>query len=212
MLFRSAFLRLRFVKFQFPFLDAADFAAKRQEFFLVVNHLVAVRADERIILLQENRLFRANFLTEAAEDAAEHVDLKFRRHFFRVGAVGLLTVLAGRRDANGFRRTDKFAELARNAFRVAFLILHEIWRAAITGWQRPFLFGIFHRHHFALDERGVGVLERHLQPADDGRQIKLFPKRQWLAINNHFVFKGVDTARSGKNELSNFSRKALILF
>jgi hypothetical protein len=31
--------------------------------------------------MQENRLFRADFLAEAAEDAAQHVDLEFRGIF-----------------------------------------------------------------------------------------------------------------------------------
>ena len=73
------------------------------------------------------------------------------RHLFRVGAVGGLAEFAGRRDADGFGRTDKFTKLARNAFRVPFLILHEIGRAAIIRRQRPFLLGIFHRHDLALN-------------------------------------------------------------
>src|SRR5206468_1734973 len=79
---RKAFLRLRLFQFQFPLLDAGADAAERQQFFLVVNHLLAAAADQRIILLQKDRLFRADFLAEAAVDAAKHVDLEFRRHLF----------------------------------------------------------------------------------------------------------------------------------
>src|ERR1022692_3729632 len=183
---RETFLLFGFFQLEFPFLDAGADAAKREQFFLVVNHLFAAGAGERVVLLQKDRFLRANFLAEAAKDAAQHVDLKFLRHLFRVGAVGGFAKFAGRRDADGFRRANKFAKLARNAFRVAVLILHEIGRAAIFRRERPFLLGIFHRHHFALDERGIGVLQRDFQSADDGRQIKLFPKRQGFAIYNHF--------------------------
>src|SRR5208282_2742590 len=54
--------------FVFPLLDAALDAAQHEEFFLVVNHLGAAGAGERIIFLQKNRLLRADFLAKAAED------------------------------------------------------------------------------------------------------------------------------------------------
>jgi len=88
--------------------------------------------------------------------------------------------LTRRRDADGFRWADKFAKLARNAFRIVVLILDQIRRAAITSGQRPFLFGIFHRHDLAEKQRVVGVLEGDFQSADNGWQIKLFPKLRTL--------------------------------
>src|SRR5277367_3684033 len=88
---RKSFLFLRFFQFIFPFLDAADRAAEREEFFLVVNHLGARQAGERIIFLKKNRLFRTDFLAKAAENAAQHVDLERLRHLFRVRAVSELS-------------------------------------------------------------------------------------------------------------------------
>src|ERR1039457_4070087 len=73
-LHRKRLLFLRLFQLVFPLLDAAVCAAEREEFFLVVNHFITARAGERIILLQENGLLRADFLAKAAENAAEHVD------------------------------------------------------------------------------------------------------------------------------------------
>src|SRR3974390_298987 len=128
---RKTLLLFGFFQFVFPFLDAGSRAAEFQELLFVVNQFFAADADVRPIMLEENRLFRANFLTEAAINAAEHVDLELQRHLLGVWTIGLQTAVAGRRDADGFRRTDKFAELTRDAFGVAVLVLHEIRRATI---------------------------------------------------------------------------------
>src|SRR5438093_155424 len=97
-------------------------AAEFEQLFSVVNHLRAARAGERIILLQEDGFLRADFLAEAAENAAKHVDLEFLRHLLRVRAVGRLARRTGRRDLDGLGRADKLAELARDALGVAVLV------------------------------------------------------------------------------------------
>src|SRR5207249_3125465 len=85
-------LLLRFLQFAFPFPDAVVVdAAQGEQFFFVVNHLLAAGAGERVVFHQEDRLFRTNLLAITAEDAAEHVNLKFLRHLLRVRAVGDLS-------------------------------------------------------------------------------------------------------------------------
>ena len=166
-----------------PLLHARVNAAEGEEFFFVVNHFRAARAGERIIFLQEDRFFRADFLAEAAEDAPKHVDLEFLRHLLRVRTIRELPRRTGRRDLDGLGRTDKFAKLAAHAFGAAFLILHKIRRAAIALRHDPFLLGILHRH-FLFEE----VAQRDFEPADDGRQIKPLPKIQWFAFDDHLKF------------------------
>src|SRR5438045_1586859 len=85
---RKHLLILRFLRLVLPFLDAGAGTAEREEFLFVVDHLFASEAAERIVLLQEDRFLRADFLAEAAENAAEHVDFELLRHLLRVGAVG----------------------------------------------------------------------------------------------------------------------------
>ena len=97
-------LRARLVRLLLPL---ADFVlvdpAKGKQFFFVVNHFVPACAGERIIFHEKDRFFGADFLTKPAEDAAEHVDLKFLgrlldiAHFGRAGR-------SRRRDADCFGR------------------------------------------------------------------------------------------------------------
>src|SRR2546429_9702721 len=114
--------RLRFLRFVFPFLNAVVVdAAQGEQFFFVVNHLLAAGAGERIVFHQEDRLLRTNLLAIAAEDAAEHIDLKFLRHLLRVRAVGDLSCRTRWNDFDGFGRADKLPELAGDTLGVPFL-------------------------------------------------------------------------------------------
>src|SRR6266576_3706234 len=131
-LHRKLFLLFRFLHLVLPLPDAALHAAEREKFLLVVNHLLASQATERVVLEQEDRFLRADLLAIAAEDAAEHVDLEFPGHLLGVGPVGVARHRAGRCDANRLRRADELAKLARDALGVAVLVLHEIRRAAIV--------------------------------------------------------------------------------
>src|SRR5438477_10010150 len=77
---RKHVLLLRLLGLLLPFPDAIVVdAAEGQELFLVVNHLFAAGSGERVILHQEDRFFGTNLLAIAAENAAEHVNLKFFR-------------------------------------------------------------------------------------------------------------------------------------
>src|SRR5581483_9195929 len=96
-------------------------AAQMEQLFLVVDHLLPARAGQGIILHQKNRLLRADFLAKAAEDAPEHVDLKFLRPLLHVAGLRR-AARAGRSDANGLRRADEFAQLARHALGPPFLV------------------------------------------------------------------------------------------
>src|SRR6266850_5662389 len=180
----SQWYPLRFGLFSLllPFLDAIIVdAAKREQFFFIVNHLLAGGARERVIFHQENRLLGTDFLAETAEDATKHVNLKLLRHLLRVRPVGLRAVRAGWDDSYGFGRTDEFAKLAGDALGVAFLVLHEIRRAAVTFGHDPFLLGILQRH-FLFEK----MAQRDFEPADDGWQVKPLPKVQFASLNNHF--------------------------
>src|SRR4051812_40159634 len=62
-------------------------AAELIEPVLVVDHLLAGVAGHRILLLQEDRLLRADLLAHAAVNAAQHVDFEFLRRAFDVRVV-----------------------------------------------------------------------------------------------------------------------------
>ena len=162
-------------------------ATQGQQLLLVVNHLSPAQPGERVVALEENGLLRTDFLTEAAEDAPEHVDLEFLGHLLRIATVGGLSLGAGRRDLDGLGRTHEFAKLARDALGVALLILHEIGRAAITLGHDPFLLGILHRDRLPAEDRVHEMPRRHLEPAPDGREIEAFPEGKLCAFNNHAV-------------------------
>src|SRR6267143_2243211 len=60
---RKRLLPLRFFEFVFPLLDAVVVdAAKREQFFLVVNHLLAAGAGQRIVFHQEDSFLRTDLL------------------------------------------------------------------------------------------------------------------------------------------------------
>jgi len=93
-----------------------------EEFFLVVDHFVARLSGQRVVLLQEDRLLRADFLAVAAEDASEHVDLEFEAAIFSAFERSAGDHSGGRRDPDGLGRTDEFAELAGDTLGIALLI------------------------------------------------------------------------------------------
>src|SRR5437870_12504016 len=109
-LHRKSFLLFSFFSFLFPLLNACVDTAEGEEFFFVVNHFLAARAGERVVLHQEDCFLRADFLAEAAENAAKHVDLEFLRHLLRVWAVSELPDRARWNNFNGLWRTDEFAK------------------------------------------------------------------------------------------------------
>src|SRR6266852_5053362 len=103
---RKIFLLLCFLQLVLPFLDATVNAAERQQFLFVVDHFFAREADQRIIFHQENRFLRADFLAIAAEDAAQHVNLKFLWRLLDVAHLRR-AVRSRRRDPNGLGRTHE---------------------------------------------------------------------------------------------------------
>ena len=178
---RKHMLLARVLEFVFPFLDSIVVdAAQGEEFFLVVDHFLAAPSGERVVLHQEDRLLRTDLLAIAAEDAAEHVDLEFPGHLLSVWPVGGLVVRSGRDDPDRLGWADEFAELAGNALRVALLVPHQVGRPAVAFGHDPLLFRILHRHFLAKK-----MTNRDLKPADDGGQIKPFPKSQAFSFYDH---------------------------
>ena len=62
-------------------------AAEFVELGLVVDHLGAGVAAHRELVLQPDRLLRANLLAQAAVDAAQHVDVEGLRSLFNVSVL-----------------------------------------------------------------------------------------------------------------------------
>src|SRR5688572_28337447 len=154
-------------------------ATKGEQLFLIVNHLFAGGAGQRIILHQKNGFLGTYFLAIAAKDAAQHVDLEFLWRFLDVADFRRAR-WAGGIDANGFRRAYELAELASDAFDAAFGVAAEIGRAAITFRHDPLFLPILHGD-FLFEE----VAQRDFQPAEDSGQVKPFPPGQIWALNNH---------------------------
>src|SRR5262245_46446520 len=68
-----------------PLLDLIDVrSAQREQLLLVIDHLLAALARQRIIALQEDRLLWTHLLAKAAEDATEHIDVEFLWSFFNI--------------------------------------------------------------------------------------------------------------------------------
>src|SRR6185369_1066622 len=156
-------------------------SAQRKQLFFVVDHLGAAGAGQRVIFQKENRFLRANFLAEAAEDAAKHVDVKFFGGLFHIAGFGSSS-RPWRNNVNGFGRTDELEELAGDAFGAALLILHQVRRTPVTLRHDPLLFGILHRHFFLKK-----MPNRDLESADNRRQVKPLPKIEFFAFNDHFA-------------------------
>lgn len=86
---------------------SADFV----EFFLVVNHFCARGAGDEIVLAEEDGLFRANFFTHAAVDAADHIDIELTGAFFDFCPFIIGGDFRGG-DFDCFWGADEFAKLA----------------------------------------------------------------------------------------------------
>ena len=150
-------------------------AAHFVEFLFVVNHVGARVTGNRKHVLQPDGFLGANLLAESAINAAEHVDFKFARGFLdvRVGRVG--GDFAGR-DADGLGRTDKFAELAGDAFFASVGVAHERGRAAVAGEKLGAFLGVIYGERLGDD-----VLQRRLHAREYLRDISALGKGEWLA-------------------------------
>ena len=124
-------------------------AAHFVELGLVVDGLGLVRGGEQVILAHEDGLFRAGFLTHAAVDAAEHVDLEFLGRFFHLAPGAFLDGAGG--DGDGAGRADEFAELAGHAAFAAVFPLHQDGSPAVVFRQVlvPPEFRVLHRDAYA---------------------------------------------------------------
>src|SRR3954464_6398957 len=102
-------------------------SSQSQQLFLVIDHLLARRASEGIILHEKNGLLRTNLLAIAAENAAQHVDLKFPGGLFHIAHLGN-SGRPRRRDPDGFGWADEFTQLTRDTLDAALLVFHQIRR------------------------------------------------------------------------------------
>src|SRR3954463_11643313 len=86
-----------------------------------------------------NRFLGADFLTVAAEDAAEFVDLEEQR-------IAIAVLVFTRHELDAIRRTDSRAETASDALRLPIFGGEHPVRPSPTRRERPFLFRILNRH------------------------------------------------------------------
>src|ERR1700693_4665700 len=99
-------------------------AADLQQFVFVMHHLLARESGDSVIFAEKNRLFRANFLAHAAENAADHVDIEFLWIFLDLGeAVGRWNFPGNDFDRTG--RADEFAKLTGDAAYTTGCVPHE---------------------------------------------------------------------------------------
>src|SRR3974390_2762228 len=78
-----------FVGFLLPFADGVlVHSTQGEQLLFVVDHLLAAGARQRIILHQENGFLRTNLLAKAAEDTAQHVDLKLGGSLLHIAGRG----------------------------------------------------------------------------------------------------------------------------
>src|SRR3954465_15889811 len=80
-----------------------------------------------------NRFLGADFLTVAAEDAAEFVDLEEQR-------IAIAILVLTRHELDAIRGADSRAETASNAFRLSVLGSEHPVRPTPPRGERPFLF------------------------------------------------------------------------
>src|SRR5690348_9997749 len=117
--------------FGVPFQDhAVHDAADLEQFLFMVDHVFASEASDGVIFPQINCLFRANFLTHAAVNAADHIDIECVGKFFDLGEA------IGRRNLGGdnfdcARRANEFTQLTGDAADPAVGIAHQGGRAAV---------------------------------------------------------------------------------
>src|SRR5260370_12059591 len=90
--------------------DAMHYSTDREQFVFVVHHLFARESGDGVIFAQKNRLLGTNLLAHAAENAADHIDIKFLWIFFDFGESIGRRNFAGN-DFDGARRPNEFTEL-----------------------------------------------------------------------------------------------------
>src|SRR5216684_5306086 len=133
--------------------DAMHYSTDLEQFVFVVHHLFARESGDGVIFAQKNRLLGTNLLAHAAENAADHIDIKFLWIFFDFGESIGRRNFAGN-DFDGARRTNEFTELTSDTAHSAIRITYERGRAAIMFWQLRV--ALFFR-----------VLHGHFRPAED---------------------------------------------
>lgn len=114
-----------------------------QQLIFAINHLLSSGSCERVIFHQKNSFFGTNFLAVAAEDAAEHVDVKPGRDLLAVGPGG-----RGGLDGDAFGGAGRGAHVTGHAFDPALLILCQFVEAAVPCRNRPLLLGVLHSEPF----------------------------------------------------------------
>jgi len=168
---------LSFLLVLVPFVDGFwQGATEFVKLGFVVDHFGAGEAGDGVVLQQEDGFLGADFLAEAAVDAADHVDVEGLGRFFNFGEGGVEGNFAGM-DADGAGRADKFAELATDAFFAAFFIADEGGCAAVAFRHGPFFLGILHGDFFAAEEMVDEMTGGDLQPGEDAGQIEVLNPR-----------------------------------
>src|ERR1700694_5260060 len=106
-----------------------------------------------VVASDVDRLFRTNFLTEAAEDAAKLVDLEDEW-------VAVALFVLARHQLDAVRWADSRAKSTRDAFRLSGLRRQHPMRAAPARGDRRFLLGVLDRHSAVHVEKML-YCERH---------------------------------------------------
>src|SRR5882762_1430399 len=163
---------------------AVHHAADLQQFVFVMDHLLARESGNGVIFAQKNRLFWANFLAHAAENAADHVDIEFFRIFLDLGEA-VVRWNFPRNDFDRAGRADEFAKLTSDAAHTTVRVPHERGCATIMFGQTaiPFFFRILHRHFRAAENRVLEMLDRDHHAGGDSRQIKPLAPTQFRTWN-----------------------------
>src|SRR5215469_8811227 len=146
-----------------------------------MHHVAARETGDGVIFAQKNRLLRTNFLTHAAVNAADHVDVEFLRKFFDLGETVGWRDLA-RNNLDRARRTDEFAKLTSDTTHPSTRVPHQGGGAAVMIRQMtvPFLLGILHRHFGASEQHILEMLQCDCQTGGNGWQIQsLAPVQFW---------------------------------
>ena len=99
--------------------EANPLATDFVEAVFIVDHVLASSACHDVVGSEIDGLLGADFLTHAAVDAADHVDVELLGAFLDLGPLVSARDFTGR-DFDGFGRADEFTELAGDA---AFAVL-----------------------------------------------------------------------------------------
>ena len=106
-------------------------SAQFVELLLVVYEFLSRISRKRELILQPNCLLWTNFLTHAAVDAPQHVDLKLLRTLFDMSVLTIFWYFS-RRYADGFWRTNKLTQLARNTLFATLGVFNQCGNPAIA--------------------------------------------------------------------------------